>query len=157
MAERFKDEGFTEDKGKITIDSIGTGGGFERFCKAGETDIANASRTIKDEEAANCDAIDRTPVEFRVGTDALAVVVSRRTTSSTTSPLQSWPRLSPAKSPNGAKSAPSGPLKTSCASALAPTPAPSTTSSRPSWTKPTKDADKAKPHPLRRQHPVLRR
>ncbi|MFQ3632577.1 substrate-binding domain-containing protein, partial [Roseiflexus sp.] len=41
MAERFKDEGYT---GSITIDSIGSGAGFERFCKAGETDIANASR-----------------------------------------------------------------------------------------------------------------
>ena len=41
VAKLFKDEGYT---GEITIDSIGTGGGFERFCKTGETDIANASR-----------------------------------------------------------------------------------------------------------------
>ena len=40
--------------GQITIDSIGTGGGFERFCKTGETDIANASRAIKDAEIENC-------------------------------------------------------------------------------------------------------
>jgi len=73
MAERFKSDGFA---GEITIDSIGSGGGFERFCKTGETDIANASRAIKDEEAANCQAIGRTPTEFRVGTDAIAVVVS---------------------------------------------------------------------------------
>lgn len=73
MAERFEDEGFT---GEITIDSIGSGAGYERFCVAGETDIANASRPIKDEEIASCEAIGRTPVEFRVGTDALAVVVS---------------------------------------------------------------------------------
>jgi phosphate binding protein len=77
MAEKFKDEGYT---GNITVDSIGTGAGFERFCKAGETDIANASRAIKDEEVANCNAIGRTPVEFRVGTDALAVVVSKSNT-----------------------------------------------------------------------------
>lgn len=76
MADRFKEEGFTEDKGTITIDSIGTGAGFERFCKTGETDIANASRAIKSSEVENCAAINRTPVEFRVGTDALAVVVS---------------------------------------------------------------------------------
>jgi len=74
MAERFADEGYT---GNITIDSIGSGGGFERFCKTGETDIANASRGIKDEEVANCQAIGREPLEFRVGTDGLAVVVSR--------------------------------------------------------------------------------
>lgn len=74
MAERFEDEGFA---GSITIDSIGSGAGFERFCVAGETDIANASRPIKDEEIASCEAIGRTPIEFRVGTDALAVVVSQ--------------------------------------------------------------------------------
>ena len=77
MAERFADEGYA---GSITIDSIGTGGGFERFCKTGETDIANASRAIKDEELANCQAIGREPVEFRVGTDGVAVVVSKDNT-----------------------------------------------------------------------------
>jgi len=76
MADRFKEEGFTEDKGTLTIDSIGTGAGFERFCKTGETDISNASRKIKDSEVENCTAINRTPIEFRVGTDAIAVVVS---------------------------------------------------------------------------------
>jgi len=76
MADRFKEEGFTEDKGNITIDSIGSGAGFERFCKTGETDISNASRAIKDSEVESCAAINRTPIEFRVGTDALAVVVS---------------------------------------------------------------------------------
>ena len=73
MAERFQDEGYA---GNITIDSIGTGGGFERFCETGETDISNASRPIKEEEVAACAAIGRTPIEFRVGTDALAVVTS---------------------------------------------------------------------------------
>ena len=73
MAERFVSDGYA---GNITIDSVGTGGGFERFCKAGETDIANASRPIKDSEIESCTAIGRTPVEFRVGTDALAVVVN---------------------------------------------------------------------------------
>jgi phosphate transport system substrate-binding protein len=75
VATLFKDEGYTD---QITIDSIGTGGGFERFCKTGETDIANASRPVKDSEVENCAALSpaRTPIEFRVGTDALAVVVS---------------------------------------------------------------------------------
>ena len=73
LAANFKDDGYS---GNVTVDSIGTGAGFERFCKAGETDIANASRAIKDEELANCKAIDREPVEFRVGTDALVVAVS---------------------------------------------------------------------------------
>jgi phosphate binding protein len=77
MAERFKDEGY---KGNITIDSIGSGAGFERFCKTGETDVANASRAIKTSEVESCQKIGREPVEFRVGTDALAVVVSKGNT-----------------------------------------------------------------------------
>ncbi len=74
MAELFQQEGYT---GNITVDSIGSGAGFERFCKTGETDISNASRAIKKEEVENCRAIGREPLEFRVGTDALAVVVSK--------------------------------------------------------------------------------
>ncbi|MCS7010220.1 MAG: PstS family phosphate ABC transporter substrate-binding protein [Anaerolineales bacterium] len=73
MKQRFEEEGFT---GKITIDSIGTGAGFERFCKAGETDISNASRKIKSSEVEACQAIGREPIGFLVGIDALAVVVS---------------------------------------------------------------------------------
>ena len=73
MAERLTDEGFG---GAITIDSIGSGGGFERFCETGETDVSNASRPIKDSEVDACAAIGRDPIEFRVGTDALSVVVS---------------------------------------------------------------------------------
>lgn len=77
IAEMFKDEGY---KGNITIDSIGSGAGFERFCKTGETDIANASRPIKSSEVDACQVIGREPIEFRVGTDALAVVVSKENT-----------------------------------------------------------------------------
>jgi phosphate transport system substrate-binding protein len=77
MAEIFVEDGYA---GNITIDSVGTGGGFERFCKAGETDISNASRPIKDAEKENCAAIGRTPIEFRVGTDALAIVVNPENT-----------------------------------------------------------------------------
>ncbi|KAA3664382.1 MAG: phosphate ABC transporter substrate-binding protein PstS family protein [Chloroflexi bacterium] len=73
MAERFVDEGYA---GNITIDSIGSGAGFERFCVAGESDISNASRQIKDSEVESCQSIGRDPIEFRVGTDALAVTVS---------------------------------------------------------------------------------
>lgn len=73
MGELFTEEGYA---GQITIDSIGSGAGIERFCVAGETDIANASRAIREEEVASCESIGRTPVEFRVGTDALTIVVS---------------------------------------------------------------------------------
>lgn len=77
IAEMFADEGYADS---ITIDSIGSGAGFERFCVDGDTDIANASRAIKDTEIASCQAIGREPLEFRVGTDAIAVVVSQENT-----------------------------------------------------------------------------
>src|SRR5215207_7341426 len=70
MAELFQNEGYT---GNITVDSIGTGAGFERFCKTGETDVSNASRAIKDSEVELCTASGREPIGFRVGTDALTV------------------------------------------------------------------------------------
>ncbi len=73
MAELFQQEGYS---GNITVDSIGSGAGYERFCKTGETDIANASRGIRQSEIDNCRAIGREPLEFRVGTDALAVVIN---------------------------------------------------------------------------------
>jgi phosphate transport system substrate-binding protein len=75
MAELFQQEGYT---GNITVDSIGSGAGFERFCKTGETDISNASRKIKDTEVEACKALPtpRDPIAFRVGTDALTVVIS---------------------------------------------------------------------------------
>ena len=50
-AEDFRD---VDADAQITVGISGTGGGFERFC-IGETDISNASRGIKDEEAAICD------------------------------------------------------------------------------------------------------
>jgi phosphate transport system substrate-binding protein len=59
-----------------SIDSIGSGAGFERFCVAGESDISNASRAIKDSEVESCGTINRNPIEFRVGTDALAITIS---------------------------------------------------------------------------------
>jgi phosphate transport system substrate-binding protein len=77
MAERFTDEGYAYN---ITIDSIGSGAGFERFTVAGETDISNASRPIKASEIEQAKTIGRNPIEFRVGTDALAVTVSKANT-----------------------------------------------------------------------------
>jgi len=77
MKQRFEEEGYA---GNNTYDSIGTGGGFERFCKTGETDISGASRKIKDSEAESCKALGRIPLAFRVGTDAIAVVVSKENT-----------------------------------------------------------------------------
>jgi len=79
LAERMKDEfeaaGYA---GTLSIDSIGSGGGFQRFCEEGASDISNASRAIRDSEIEACGQLEpsREPIEIRVGTDALAVVVS---------------------------------------------------------------------------------
>jgi phosphate transport system substrate-binding protein len=77
LVERFADEGY---KGNITVDSIGSGAGLERFCVAGETDIANSSRAIKSSEVEAARKIGREPIEIRIGTDALAVVVNKKNT-----------------------------------------------------------------------------
>ena len=72
VIDQWTDEGGTP----YSIDSIGSGGGFERFCVEGASDISNASRAIKDSEVEACASIGRTPIEIRVGTDALSVVIS---------------------------------------------------------------------------------
>jgi phosphate transport system permease protein len=77
MAQRFEEAGYA---GQITNESIGSTAGFRRFCVDGTADIANASRPITRQEIQLCDRIGRDPVEFRVGTDALAVVVSQENT-----------------------------------------------------------------------------
>ena len=60
----------------MTVGVSGTGGGFERFCR-GETDISNASRAIKEEEATACEEEGIDYVEFQVANDALTVVVNK--------------------------------------------------------------------------------
>ncbi len=67
-----------EDEGgpNYPIDSIGSGGGLERFCVEGASDIANASRAIEQEEIDACASIDRTILPVRIGSDALSLVIS---------------------------------------------------------------------------------
>jgi phosphate transport system substrate-binding protein len=59
----------------VVVGISGTGGGFEKFC-AGETDFSDASRPIKDEEAATCAAAGIEYVEFQVAYDGLSVLVN---------------------------------------------------------------------------------
>lgn len=63
----------------VNLGVSGTGGGFERFCGTGDTDISNASRPIEEEEAELCRENDIEFIEVRVGTDALTMVVDPRT------------------------------------------------------------------------------
>jgi phosphate transport system substrate-binding protein len=64
---------------QVTVGSSGTGGGFEKFCR-GETDANDASRSIKDEEAAACEAAGVTYGALQVAVDALTVVVNKENT-----------------------------------------------------------------------------
>jgi phosphate transport system substrate-binding protein len=74
-AEDFKAQGGVD----VTVGISGTGGGFERFCRD-ETDISNASRPIKDEEAAICADGGIEYLELTVATDALTNVVNPENT-----------------------------------------------------------------------------
>jgi len=60
----------------ISVQSTGSGGGFQNFFCVGETDFNNASRPIKPEEEQLCEENDVNPVELQVATDALTVVVN---------------------------------------------------------------------------------
>ena len=64
---------------KETVGSSGTGGGFEKFCR-GETDANDASRKIKEEEAAACKAAGIEYGELMVAVDAITVVVNKDNT-----------------------------------------------------------------------------
>ena len=64
---------------KVTVGVSGTGGGFKKFAR-GETDINDASRPIKDAEAAVCTENNIKFVELRVAFDGLAVVVNKDNT-----------------------------------------------------------------------------
>ncbi len=59
----------------IAVDGPGTGDGFVLFC-SGETEISNASRAIRDSEAAQCAASGINYVELQVGIDGLGVMTN---------------------------------------------------------------------------------
>ncbi|MBI4883967.1 MAG: substrate-binding domain-containing protein [Actinobacteria bacterium] len=59
----------------VTVEGPGTGDGFAKFC-AGEADISDASRKIKDEEAALCADAGIEFVELEVAIDGLTVATS---------------------------------------------------------------------------------
>ena len=70
---------------QFDIATVGTGGGFKRFCALDvelaelgvkRPQIINASRPVNQSEIDRCRSIGITPVPFRVGNDALAIVVS---------------------------------------------------------------------------------
>ncbi|MDX1544521.1 MAG: PstS family phosphate ABC transporter substrate-binding protein [Christiangramia sp.] len=72
VAEEFRAE---RPKVNVTIGVSGTGGGFQKFTR-GETDISDASREIKDKEAALAKENNIDYVELEVAYDGLAVVIN---------------------------------------------------------------------------------
>lgn len=58
-----------------SVEGPGTGDGFQRFC-AGETHISDASRAIKEPEAADCEANGVEYTELVVAIDGMAVMTS---------------------------------------------------------------------------------
>jgi len=89
---------------KVTVAFAGTGGGFKKFCN-GETDMNDASRPIKKDDAGEgqaCTAKNIGYVELGIATDALSVVVNKDNSWAkclTTAQLKTmWDQGSPAKS-----------------------------------------------------------
>jgi phosphate transport system substrate-binding protein len=72
VAEMFRERnrGFN-----YAVEGPGTGDGFQRFCN-GETDISDASRRIKPEEAAICEAAGIEYIGLKVAIDGLTVLTS---------------------------------------------------------------------------------
>jgi len=70
---------FNEDNPdvKISVGQSGTGGGFEKFC-AGETDVSDASRPIKDdEEVPVCEKGGVKYSEVQIANDGVAVATNK--------------------------------------------------------------------------------
>lgn len=76
VAEEFR---IDEPEVKVTVGVSGTGGGFSKFGR-GEIDINDASRPIKETEAAECKANNINFVELQVAYDGLVVVVNPENT-----------------------------------------------------------------------------
>ena len=59
----------------VDVEGPGTGDGFAKFC-AGETDISDASRAIKEAEATTCAEAGIEFTEIKVGIDGIAVMTN---------------------------------------------------------------------------------
>ena len=72
VAEEFR---AVHPKVRVTVGVSGTGGGFKKFAR-NETQISNASRPIKEKEAANCKNNKVSYLELSVAYDGLSVIVN---------------------------------------------------------------------------------
>ncbi len=72
MAEEF---GLANPATRVTVGVSGSGGGFKKFC-AGEIDISNASRPIKDKEIKLCADAGIDFIEVPIAFDGLTIVAN---------------------------------------------------------------------------------
>jgi phosphate transport system substrate-binding protein len=79
IAEAVAEEYQKATGARVTIGISGTGGGFQKFCRA-ETDISDASRPISATEIAACKTAGVDYIELPVAYDGLAVVVNPKNT-----------------------------------------------------------------------------
>ena len=61
---------------KVSVGSSGTGGGFKKFI-AGETDLTNASRPVKEEESSMLDEKGVDYTEIKLAFDGITLVVNK--------------------------------------------------------------------------------
>ena len=73
VAEEYRLE---EAEVNVTVGSSGSGAGFKKFAR-GETDISNASRSIKEEEKNLCAENKIEYIELRVALDGIVIVVNK--------------------------------------------------------------------------------
>jgi phosphate transport system substrate-binding protein len=75
-AELFSEE---QPNVNVTVGEAGTGGGFEKFC-AGETDISDASRPIKEDDDKEAPACEKAGIKYgpvQIANDGIAVVTNK--------------------------------------------------------------------------------
>lgn len=65
-----------QPKVQVSVGVSGTGGGFEKFIN-GETDFSNASRPVKEEEAAKLKEKGIDYTEFEIAYDGISIVVNK--------------------------------------------------------------------------------
>ncbi len=76
VAEEFRN---VQPDVKVTVGLSGTGGGFKKFSR-GETDINDASRSVKEEEKKACELNNIHSLELEIAYDGLSVVVNPQNT-----------------------------------------------------------------------------
>jgi phosphate transport system substrate-binding protein len=92
IAEAVAEEYQKVSGARVTVGISGTGGGFQKFCRA-ETDMSDASRPISASEIEACRTAGVEFIELPVAYDGLAVVVNPRNTWATSITVEDLKKL----------------------------------------------------------------